>query len=124
MTSFCGGSLWGKWDLHVHTPESHLCSNFNCSFDDYVKELFNKAIENDIKAIGITDYFTIEGYKKIRNEYLEKDAKLNELFENDFDKINAIKNILVIPNIEFRLNKLVGGNRINFHVLLSDKVSI
>mgnify|MGYP000917344256 FL=1 len=124
MINFCGGSEWRRWDLHIHSPESHLCNNFNCNFDEYVKNLFNKALEKDIYAIGITDYFTIEGYKKIKTEYLQNDAKLKELFDEDEEKVNSVKNILLIPNIEFRLNKLVGTSRINFHVLFSNDVSI
>ena len=70
------GSTWGKWDFHVHTPYSILNNGYGFDpfdpednyhekdFDEYVKTLFSKAIENDITAIGITDYFMIEGYKR------------------------------------------------------------
>lgn len=117
------GSEWRKWDLHVHTPFSYLSSQFGSDFDKYVKQLFIKALEKNIAAIGITDYFTIEGYKKLKNEYLDKHEKLKELGFSE-DEINKIKNILILPNIEFRLNKLVGKNRINFHVIFSNEVSV
>lgn len=116
------GSQWRKWDLHVHTPFSILNNEFGNDWDLYVKNLFIKALENNICAIGITDYFTIDGYKKLKKEYLENDSKLNNLFSSD--QIEKIKKILILPNIEFRLNKLVGSNRINFHVIFSDKVDI
>lgn len=116
------GSQWRKWDLHVHTPFSILNNEFGNDWDLYVKNLFIKALENNISAIGITDYFTIDGYKKLKKEYLENDSKLNSLFSSD--QIEKIKKILVLPNIEFRLNKLVGPNRINFHVIFSDKVNV
>ena len=119
---FSIGSEWRLWDLHIHTPFSHLSNGFGTDWDTYVKELFKKAILNNVAVIGITDYFTIEGYKKIKTEYLENDDKLKGLFSTD--EINRIKAMLVLPNIEFRLNKLVGANRINFHVLLSNNVSI
>jgi len=46
-----------------------------------------------------------------------------ELFTNI--EIDKIKKILVLPNIEFRLNKLINEeNRVNYHVIFSDKVSI
>ena len=54
------GSEWRKWDLHVHTPAS-----FEHGFgdwDDYIAALEEV---RDIAVLGITDYFTIEGYKKI-----------------------------------------------------------
>jgi hypothetical protein len=117
------GSKWRRWDLHVHTPFSYLSNQFSNDFNKYVKQLFKKALEKDIAAIGITDYFTIEGYKKLKNEYLDKDEKLEELGFSG-KEIDKIKKILILPNIEFRLNKLVGSNRINFHVIFSDEVSI
>ncbi len=118
---FKRGSEWRLWDLHIHTPYSHLSNGFGSDWDNYVKELFKRAIANNVSVIGITDYFTIEGYKKIKTDYLEKEEKLNELFTPE--EIERINSIYVLPNIEFRLNKLVGTNRINFHVLLSDDIS-
>jgi len=116
------GSEWRKWDLHVHTPFSYLNNQFGSDFDDYVKKLFKKAIEKEIAVIGITDYFCIEGYKKIKTEYLTKEEKLKELFSDE--EIKNIKNITLFPNIEFRLDTLVGSNRVNFHVIFSDSVQI
>lgn len=116
------GSEWRKWDLHVHTPESYLNNQFGNNWDKYVKELFTKAINKEISAIGITDYFSIEGYRKLKMEYLEKENKLKEFFTEE--EIEKIKQILILPNIEFRLNKLVGQNRINFHVIFSNNVSL
>ncbi|NQU86733.1 MAG: hypothetical protein HQ541_13325, partial [Mariniphaga sp.] len=130
------GSIWRKCDFHIHTPFSALNQEFGSNFELYVKTLFQKALEKKIQVIGITDYFTIEGYKKIKTEYLENDSKLKELFSEE--EIKEIKKILVLPNIEFRLNKIVqiikkdqGNNetkrensRINFHILISDELSI
>lgn len=116
------GSEWRKWDLHVHTPYSYLSNAFGEDWDNYVKELFKRAIANEVAAIGITDYFTIDGYKKIKQDYLNNSEKLKELFSDD--EIKKLSAIYVFPNIEFRLNKLVGASRINFHVLISADVSI
>jgi len=123
------GSEWRKWDLQVHTPFSYLNNQYgnpenSDTWDMYVKRLFEKAIEKNIAVIGITDYFITDGYKKIKNEYLANEGKLSSLFNNDETKLQAIKNILVLPNIEFRLNKLVGNQRINFHIIFSNEVSI
>lgn len=117
------GSEWRKWDLHVHTPFSYLNNQFGNDFDNYVKQLFKKALEKDIAAIGITDYFTIEGYKKLRKEYLNNNERMKELGFGD-EEIKKIRRILILPNIEFRLNKLVGSSRINFHVVFSDEIKI
>ncbi len=114
------GSEWRKWDLQVHTPFSCLCNQFTGDFDEYFKRLFELAIEMQVSVIGITDYFTIEGYKKIK-EYLNNDQKLGTLFSTE--AIQKIKRIRLFPNIEFRLFKLVGQSRINFHVIFSDEIS-
>ena len=116
------GSEWRKWDLHVHTPFSFLNNQFGNDFDNYVKKLFKKAIEKEIAVIGITDYFCIEGYKKIKTEYFTNEEKLKELFSDE--EIEKIKKITLFPNIEFRLDTLVGGNRVNFHVIFSDSMQI
>ena len=108
--------------MHIHSPFSELNNGFGDDFDNYVQTVFKTAIEKNIATIGITDYFTIEGYKKIKTEYLENESKLKELFSEE--EINAIQKILVLPNIEFRLDKLVNSNRINYHIIFSDDVSI
>ena len=122
MKEFPKGSEWRKWDLHVHTPESVLNNQFGTDWDNYVKQLFKTAISKNIKAISITDYFTIEGYKKLKLDYLENEEKLNELF-GDIE-IKNIKEILIFPNIEFRLPQMINKKKVNFHVIFSDKVSI
>ncbi|WP_345987035.1 hypothetical protein WCX18_07650 [Sulfurimonas sp. HSL1-2] len=120
--NFNRGSEWRKWDLHVHTPYSYLNNQFGDDFDEYVKTLFLNAITHQIAVIGITDYFSIEGYKKIKNEYLNNYEKLKSLFIEE--QIRQIQTIKILPNIEFRLNKIIGTNRVNFHVIFSDDVSI
>lgn len=134
MVNNSRGSIWRKCDFHIHTPFSALENQFEGNFDHYVKTLFKKAIEKNIQVIGVTDYFTIDGYKKIKLEYLHNKKKLETLFTED--EIEKITKILVLPNIEFRLNKIIqikkikGENiitengRINFHVIFSDEVSI
>ena len=131
------GSTWGKWDFHIHTPYSILNNQFGFDpfdsqdnyhekqFDDYVKLLFEKAIENEIVAIGITDYFMIDGYKRIKEKYLDCPEKLEECFPDE--EIRAkVKSIFVFPNIELRLNTFVGSkaNSVNYHVIFSNEVSI
>lgn len=95
-------------------------------FDRYVQELFSKAIEKDIWAIGITDYFSIDGYKRIRNDYLNNPAKMAELFPDDSMRAR-IGQMLVFPNIEFRLDRFVhrkdDSAPVGYHVLFSDEVN-
>jgi ABC-type lipoprotein export system ATPase subunit len=102
------GSTWNLWDLHVHTPESYE-QNFE-GWESYINELGK--LEN-VDVIGVTDYFTIDGYEKIK-----------EYWKNG--KLNNIKKILC--NIELRLDTLVpsrsgGDKRLDFHVIFSDSVN-
>ena len=79
------GSEWHRWDLHVHSPESFMRNN-HPAWDKYIKAL--ERAPKEIKAIAITDYGTIEGYKKVK-EYKNK---------------GRLKNIdLILPNIELRI---------------------
>lgn len=120
------GSEWHKWDLHVHSPASGLNNHFghtDDAWDEYVKVLFTTALEQEVVALGITDYFLIDGYKKLINDYLRNEDKMSELFP-DAETRGRIKQILVLPNIEFRLDTLVSQNRVNYHVIFSNELSI
>ena len=89
------GSIWRKWDFHVHTPYSILNNNYGFNpfeltesdleteFDEYVKKLFTLAVENNVAAIGITDYFMLEGYKRIKEKYLSSPSKMLQCFPDD-----------------------------------------
>lgn len=125
------GSVWSKWDLHVHTPESIFNNGFGSDWDTYVKNLFERAILNEVQAIGITDYFLLEGYKILRKNYLENPQKMNQLFSEE--EIDKIQRILILPNLEFRLKRFVGGSpgdfeklnrKLNYHVIFSNEVSV
>lgn len=98
------GSEWNKWDLHVHTPASVLRSEYGDDWDKYIIDLFTKAIEENVKVIGITDYFFIDGYKKIKNDYLANPERMEQLLGTE--KYKLVKEIKVLPNIEFRIDKL------------------
>ena len=108
------GSIWGKWDLHVHTPAS-FHHQFRLSEEEkkkYQLNIWEKYISelekvSDVSVIGITDYFSIEGYKKVL-EYRGRGKLQN------FD--------LILPNIEFRLDKFVADRRLNYHVIFSDEI--
>ena len=145
------GSTWNRWDFHLHTPYSILNNEFGFNieedhrgehFDNFVKTLFEKkydykrgirllgiaaekAVQCGIVAIGVTDYFSIDGYKRIREEYLSKPDKMRMLFPDDKLR-KSVEEIFVFPNIEFRLNTFVGekAHSVNYHVFFSDKFPV
>ena len=118
------GSEWRRWDLQVHTPFSALNNGFGQDFDHYAKTVFEKAIENKIAVIGVTDYFCIDGYKRLlalRDDAVSLSALIGE------DHAAAARRILLVPNIELRTSVIVtrpgrSDSRVNFHVLFSEEV--
>jgi predicted metal-dependent phosphoesterase TrpH len=61
--SFSKGSEWRRWDLHVHTPESKLENQFT-GWEDYISAI--EADDSGVAVIGVTDYATIDGYKRLK----------------------------------------------------------
>jgi len=117
METYPKGSEWRKWDLHIHSPLTILNNQYPKLTDGSPDwERFISKLESlDIAVIGITDYFTIDGYKKVK----------------EFKQQGRLKNIhTILPNIEFRLNCVLSSKkdgqqpkRLNFHVIFSDEVS-
>lgn len=107
------GSVWRKWDLHVHTPMSivqHYGGDTPEVWEKYVLALEN--LPPEIQVLGVNDYIFIDGYRKLLQ----------------FKKNGRMANIArLFPVIELRLNKFGGSesklSRVNFHVLFSDEVS-
>jgi hypothetical protein len=124
LTQFPRGSEWRRWDLHIHTPFSTLNNGFGQDFDAYARDLFRKAVAASIAVIGVTDYFSIDGYRKLRE--LRKDkSKFAKVVGDDI--ADRALQITLLPNIEFRSSVIVrdangSDSRVNFHLLLSDEI--
>lgn len=114
------GSEWARWDLHVHTKGTAKNDQFtSSSIDEFFQIFFLRAIENEIKVIGITDYFNIENYKKAI-EYQNQISQNTNFTEEQKEKI---KKILIIPNIELRITPTTGrGSLINIHILFNPNI--
>lgn len=99
------GSIWRKWDLHIHTPGTRLNDQFKEGWESYIQEIE----KSDVSVIGITDYLSVNNYFKVKN-YKEKE--------------NRLENIdLILPNIELRLKDATDSERgINFHIIFSSEV--
>ncbi len=111
------GSTWGKWDLHVHTPES-LVHNYpgehEAAWEAFFRDL--EDLPSEFKVIGINDYVFVDGYRRVLK------AKREE---------GRLANIdLILPVVELRLDKFGGvvkkgpdgiekssWSRINLHVI-------
>ncbi|MCL4857149.1 MAG: AAA family ATPase [Flavobacteriales bacterium] len=109
------GSIWRKWDLHVHTP----CSIYQ-EYGGDTPEVWEKYITDleslppEIKVLGINDYIFLDGYKKVI-EY-KQNGRL--------PKID-----LILPVIELRINRFGSlsnddaWSRINLHIIFSNDLT-
>ncbi|MFT4761420.1 MAG: exonuclease SbcC [Paraglaciecola sp.] len=106
------GSKWRKWDLHVHTPISthqNYGGDKSENWDKYVKQI--EDLTNPYSVMGVNDYFTIEGYKKLIK----------------FQEKGKLQNIELFPIIELRvrtfgsLGDKDAWKRVNLHVLFDNK---
>jgi hypothetical protein len=99
------GSVWRKWDLHVHTPDS-LINNYSGDWEKFIREI--EQLPPEFKVIGVNDYIFLDGYKRILAERAKGRLANIELF---------------LPVIELRLDKFGGSpghlNRVNYHIIFS-----
>jgi len=105
------GSLWRKWDLHIHTPYTKLSDNFQEVGDEEIWKTYCNKIENsDVSAFGITDYFSCDNYFTFLEEFKKHYPNSNKVF---------------FPNIEFRLDISVNqqAEEINIHIIFSNELS-
>ncbi|GAA8325567.1 PHP-associated domain-containing protein [Helicobacter pylori] len=96
------GSSWHKWDLHVHTPYTHLNKAYQCSEEDFIQKL----CDSEIDCIGLTNYF------KFNKEEFDLKEKIEE------------RGIKVFYNLEVRLDYQNKEDQcLDFHIIFSDEVS-
>jgi len=105
MKRFPRGSEWRKWDLHVHPPGTKLndCYKFNNGKPDW--DRFCRCIhESDVLAIGIADYFSLDGFFA---------------FKENYDRLYPESDKVFFPNLELRLNETVNRamELVDFHVV-------
>jgi len=104
------GSIWRKWDLHVHTPDSLIPAYGGAGDWDKFIDALSK-LPPEFKVIGINDYIFLDGYKKVVA------AKV----------AGKLPNIeLLLPVIELRLDKFGGSksglSRVNYHIIFSNEI--
>ncbi|WQY49224.1 ATPase [Helicobacter pylori] len=96
------GSSWHKWDLHAHTPYTHLNKAYQCSEEEFIQKL----CDSQIDCIGLTNYF----------KFNEKEFELKEKIEK--------RGIKVFYNLEVRLDYQNKEDQcLDFHIIFSDKVT-
>ncbi|HEX3676841.1 MAG TPA: hypothetical protein VHU79_05560, partial [Sphingomicrobium sp.] len=98
-------------------------NQFDADFSLYAKDLFERAIDREIAVIGVTDYFTIRGFRELR-EIQRDESKLIELLGDD--GAAKAKEILLLANVELRLSDIVKAGdhetRVNLHVIFAESL--
>lgn len=115
MLKYERGSEWRRWDLHIHTPgtirndqyegstKEEKWENFYNSIISYVGEGNNPL--KTIAVIGITDYLSIDNYKKVI-----VDKRLPD----------SVK--LVLPNVELRMVPFAKSSPVNIHCIFDPDI--
>ncbi|ODU32350.1 TrlF family AAA-like ATPase [Sphingopyxis sp. SCN 67-31] len=95
------GSLWLRWDPHVHAPGTIFNDQFKGDWEAYLAAI--EGATPAIRALGITDYYGLELYKEVR-------ARKEQGRLKDCD--------LIFPNIELRFSVGTARSWINAHLLV------
>lgn len=96
------GSLWLRWEPHVHAPGTILNDQFKGDWESYLSAL-EKALPT-IRALGVTDYYGVGLYRQVREH--KANGRLR-----DCD--------LIFPNIELRFSVGTARAWVNAHLLVS-----
>src|ERR1700677_2789554 len=97
------GSEWHRWDPHLHAPGTLLNDQFGGNWEAYLQRI--ETATPPIQALGVTDYFCIQTYRRVRQ--LRAKGRLPNVQ-------------LLFPNVELRLDiKTEKKKPINLHLLFS-----
>jgi hypothetical protein len=107
------GSIWRKWDLHIHTPASfewHGSNKLNELSSDEQEAIWAIVIDKinglDIDVFCVMDYWTLDGYISLR-KYINQHT--------------GATTKRIFPGIELRLEAPTNF-RLNTHVLFDDSL--
>lgn len=108
-TEYCG-SIWRRWDLHLHAPGTKLANGFGEANDASLRKYIDILEVSNVQVFGITDYFSFDTYFAVLAAY--------KAAHPDSQK-------LLIPNIEFRLTETISkdARHVNTHVLFDPEVA-
>lgn len=101
------GSEWRKWDLHIHTPNTAKNDQYGNSPE--VWEKYITALEQtDVAVFGITDYFSMENYFRIK----------------EFQEKGRLQGKTILPNVEMRITPVTKtGTAINIHAIFDPSLT-
>ena len=99
------GSVWRRWDLHLHAPGTKLSNGFGEPDEASLKAFVEQLEASDVQVFGITDYFSFDSYFAVKKAYEAAYPDGKKLF---------------IPNIEFRLTETISTDvrHVHTHLLI------
>lgn len=98
------GSLWYRWEPHIHAPGTILNNQFGGvdPWEEYLTALEGSSPQ--IGAIAVTDYYVTDTYEEILS----------------YKAAGRLPNVqLIFPNIELRLDVAAKTGFVNIHLLVS-----
>ena len=98
------GSIWRRWDLHIHTPGTKLSDSYGAA-DDGAWNRFTAELESSpVEVFGITDYFSCDTFFEFKQRYANNHPDTKKTF---------------FLNIEFRLSESISrdGSHPDIHVI-------
>lgn len=99
-----GGSIWRRWDPHVHLPGTLFEDNFG---DTSIAEALDvlASCKPPIEVVGVTDYFTTRSFRTAHEAWVAGSG-------------SSIK--LLFPNVELRLDVVTRKDYpVNLHLMCS-----
>ena len=105
------GSIWRRWDLHLHTPGTKLNNAFEGSDDDTWDRYIDALEQSPVQVFGITDYFSCDAYFELTSRFRIAKPTSRKCF---------------FPNIEFRISESIAkdGSHANIHVLFDNDIAV
>lgn len=105
------GSMWRRWDLHLHAPGTKLSNAYGEANDQAWDRFIGALQKSPVKVFGITDYFSGDTYFELIRRYGEKYPNHDRTF---------------FLNIEFRLSESISkdGSHPNIHVIFDNDPAV
>jgi len=101
------GSIWRKWDLHVHAPGTKKNDQYESRpGTDPLEEYCARIEASDVSAVGIADYFSADSYFTVVAKFRAKYQQSQKV---------------LFPNIELCTSDVVNAasEEVNIHIIFN-----
>src|ERR1035437_10308219 len=100
------GSLWRKWDLHLHAPGTTKNDQYKIDTADVLDVYCDRLGVSDVAAFWITGFFSADSYLNFIKRFNDRYPNSSKVF---------------FPNIELCTNDVVnsGSEEVNLHLIFN-----